>query len=273
MMTPFPRMLTLFFLSLFIATWHSEPADACSEEAVSGLSTPVALPVDRSSAPRNTKVWIPTRVESFFDEPRPMAEDLSLTSGGSAIAVTTTAIAVDGDLEGATLWVLEPVELLPEGATIEVWISDQQVSSFEVHSGVDQEAPHRPELEELAVSGEYFGQLFCGERSQAKVTVAEHETLLVMTDRTSSDPFPQSALAVGSGISATAYNLAPGDTELQVFAVDLAGNQSPPLLLPTVRVPPSVTGCTVATTRHRLPLWFLAIAILTLRWRPSRGAS
>lgn len=266
------RISIIFALSALLAVSASSTAEACSQEAATGLGTPLVLPTNGQNAPPNTKVWVSAPIEDYYEytDTTPLvASDMVLRSAGDDIDVSTRTVSVAGDYL-THLWVIEPAELLSEGQTVQVWIRGEQVSSFVVSGNELLSPPAAPTLVSLDASGEYFGLLFCGERSQVRVSVRDESALLFLTEPGDHKAMPMSALAVGTGHQATALDFPPGKLELQVIAIDLAGNQSLPTLLPSVTIPSTVTGCSVGS-RQAPPTWLLLLAFVLLRFRRIRS--
>ena len=248
-------------IAVLVQLWSS-PAQACSREALTGISGFQILPADGASAPQNARIWVASSIASS-------SSDLAVEHGQNLIPTAVKEISLGGEV-GATLWVLEPIDILPAGVSLDVTSGGQLLSQFVVSDGQDITAPGQPVITRVNVASGYFGAWSCGEPSAVAVSVERTEDILLLTHaRDPGTSLPQLALAVGTSDEVTAVDIPSGEQRLQLVAVDLAGNISPPKPLPPVTVPPEVSGCHVAPVggRGRLGLWPLIACLFLLRCR------
>ncbi|MCP4449455.1 MAG: hypothetical protein GY811_29590 [Myxococcales bacterium] len=268
------RLVLIAAFSFLCCALAAKKTDACDREAANGISTPPVLPATGQTAPLNTNIWVSEPIYyTYGPNAGPLeAEEIVLRSNGVVLAVRARTVSVVADYL-THLWVIDPVDLLEDGQVVEVWVRNELGSTFTAQGGELTAAPAAPVLEALDVNGEYFGYLFCGARPTVAVRVESETALLFLTEIGPVTEMPRSAMAVGSGRTATALEMEPGDLELQVIAIDLAGNRSEPTPLPEVTVPPPITGCSVAGNSSARALWPLVLALLLVGLWGRQGAS
>tara|TARA_R110002096_G_scaffold435826_2_gene663657 strand:- start:205598 stop:206410 length:813 start_codon:yes stop_codon:yes gene_type:complete len=246
-----------------VLLWRNSDARACSRDSRIGISLESVLPLDGSAAPPNTKIWVGEHLE--FDYVPAELTGFTLHRDTEELTFTVSTLNVAGEIS-RQIWGLDPDENLEHGDVIAVHYQGQPISEFRIEGEELLEAPAAPVLQSLDVSSSYFGAFFCGEPSEAKVTVASAQALVLLFDARRSDP-ATSALAVGSGFTATAIDLPDGALEMRMAVMDLAGNRSAVVPLPATSVPPEVSGCSMSGARADSFAWYFFAVLLLLRRR------
>lgn len=246
----------LGILALGATLLESSPADACSGDPALGVTRFGVLPADASVAARNTRIWVPLFPSWRTDGTALEPADVTVRVGDSTIETAVTTLVVDGEAAMPVL-MLEPVELLPAGATVRVMLRGEVGSQFTVASEVDTTAPAAPRIERVEVVGGYFGGFSCPVSARVTIDVAPTDDVLALAGTTTTT-VPTGPMAMAHGAEVTAVDLAEGDHSLYLLAIDLAGNVTG-TPVPEFTVPTEQSGCSTGRGAGWLPFALLVL--------------
>lgn len=251
-MTTLPmRLLGVFLLLSLVPV---QRARACSRLAVRSVHDLTTLPLDGTSAPRNTKLWqIAATTET--------GEFSLVDAQGRAVPLEHTSLPVSGE-ETVNLEILTPMSLLDPGAFV-FSRGATVLSRFTVTAEVDQSPPAALSPTVSQVEGEYFGAYSCGQPSMVTLALGAEAELALAAPEGQAWPLSTS-LGAANGSTLQVASPAAGAQRLVVFHVDLAGNATPSEVIST-QVPPRTSGCNVAGPA--MPLVLVALALARRRRR------
>lgn len=266
----FARYALGFTVLAVIAHLSIRPAEACSDSVELGHAGLGVLPPTGTTAPRNSWIWV-AEPEQVYGEPAVQASDVVITSAMGVIPTTARSIVTRGEIE-SPLWLFDPSNPLPAGATIEVRVRGTLVSSFVVSTAEDTTAPAQPTITRVDASGAYFGLWFCGEASRVTVSTGPTQDILFLTrEPPDALTFPDAILAIATGDQVTAVDLESGEQALYVAAVDLAGNVSAASTLPPTVIPAKVQGCAAGSGNGGA--WSAVWILIAITWHRRRCRS
>lgn len=223
-------------------------AHACSRSGLRSVTNLTTLPLEGTTAPRNTKLW---RIAAP-DE----SGEFSLESGGGvAVPLRRSILSISGE-ETVDLEILTPVSLLAPGA----WVFSRAgvaLSHFTVSDEVDETPPAPLSPTISSVDGAYFGAWSCGQPATATLVLGAPADLAIAVHEGQAWPVT-AALGAASGSSLEIVSPAEGDQHLVVFHLDLAGHATPSDVVRT-SVPAKTNGCSVGPI---VPMGLLALALL-----------
>jgi hypothetical protein len=250
-----------------LAAERASTADACTSEGFSTSANVPILPLDGSVAPTNASIWIPPPAGYFSGDLD--VENIVVEEDGVAIIVTARRVRVDDDF-GHHGVLLDPDNELTPGATIVVRYGDMIGTRFTVGSDRDDTPPEKPALKRVDVEGAYFGAYSCPESARVAIRLdaPPPDELYFLASRTETT-VPGVAFGVTSNTWLAGTDLAEGEHEMRVIALDLAGNTSY-TDVPTFTVPDEQTGCSATGPASRAWPCFALVA-LALRRRKRRS--
>ena len=234
-------------------------AHACSRTGLRSVTNLTTLPLEGTTAPRNTKLW---RIAAA-DE----SGEFSLESAsGVVVVLRRSTIHISGE-ETVDLEILTPVSLLEAGS----WVFSRggtALSRFTVSDEVDETAPPALSPTISNVEGAYFGAWSCGQAATATLALGAPAELAIAVHEGQAWP-ATAALGAATGSSLEISSPAEGDQRLVVFHLDLAGHATPSDVVRT-SIPAKANGCSVGPI---LPMGILALVLLRrARGRAPRSA-
>jgi hypothetical protein len=243
--------LRICVAALLLSLIPLRAAHACSRIAVTSIQNLTTLPLEGSSAPRNTKLWTvaQTNAEGEFS---------LVDSRSVAVTLQRSTITVSGE-QAVNLEILTPVSLLVPGAYV-FSRGTTVLSRFTVVDEVDEAAPAALIPTVTSVVGEYFGTSSCGNPSMVSLSLGAEVALAVAAKEGETWQLTNS-LGVGSGSTLELAAPAAGAQRLVVFNVDLAGNATPSEVV-SVTVPAKTNGCSAVGA---WPVGLLALGLLRRR--------
>ncbi|MBL8920464.1 MAG: hypothetical protein JNJ54_16490 [Myxococcaceae bacterium] len=252
---------------LMAVSLMSDPAEACSRLAQTGIKGFEVLPADGSRVPRSTSVWL--RSDVTVEKSGTMLNDVSavrlLDERGKPVGLSSSAVRVTGE-RVSTLFVLRPMVMLDANATYKVELDGAVLTRFTTSQEVDTQPPELPKARVTEVKGETFGATSCGGPSSVTVVLdAPGDINFLVPATTNAATMPAAALAVTVGRDITAVAVPEGSVDLRVIAFDLSGNMAMSSEQLTTFVPTDAVGCSSTAGGSGL----LALLALVVRRRSS----
>jgi MYXO-CTERM domain-containing protein len=258
------KRLAILLAALALVQLHARHADACSDEPESTLGLYAPLPATSSTAPTNTRIWLPQAQE--WDALPIDPATVVIIDGVTTVPADATRVMVAGEVD-REVWIFTPVAPLTPGAAIVVKAGSEIATVFTVGATADLDAPATPVIRDVAVDSGYFGGFSCPEPSRVVVTVAETEALLVLANGRGTS-LPSTVLGMTDARQIGAVELEEGDHELRLLAIDVAGNTTA-VPVPSFTVPAEQSGCSATSGSGGWATGLVAMLVLGFRRRRS----
>jgi hypothetical protein len=260
------KRTALLAVTCLLALLDAQRSDACSGDPVSGLGIYAPLPAMGTTAPTNTRIWLPQPFE--WSAPSIDPATVVITVGTTTIEADATRILVEGE-ETRELWIFTPTAPLPPGTAVAVKVGTEIVTTFSVEAAADTEPPVVPEILKVEVDGGYFGGFSCPESASVVVTVADAGAIHVLAEG-SGPTLPDTVLGMTDFRQVAAFDLEEGDHQLRLLSIDLAGNTTV-IAVPELTVPAEQSGCSIVAPGRGGLIVVLAL-LLPLRRRHGRSS-
>jgi MYXO-CTERM domain-containing protein len=257
-------MKRLAIVAAAIALVHVQArrADACSDDPESALGLYAPLPATSTTAPTNTRIWLPQSQE--WDAPRIDPATVVITDGTTVVPADATRVVVSGEID-REIWIFTPSVPLTPGSAIVVKAGSEIATTFTVGATEDLDAPAAPMIRSVNVDSGYFGGFSCPEPSRVVVTVADTDGLLVLAEGHGTS-LPATVLGMTDAPQIGAVELDEGDHALRLLAIDVAGNTTV-VPVPSFTVPAEQSGCSATSPTSGWATPLVALLILGRRRR------
>jgi hypothetical protein len=256
------KRVSLLAVAFALVPLHARHATACSDDPESSLGLYAPLPATSTTAPTNTRIWLPQTPE--WNAPLIDPATVVITDGTTPVAADATRVLVRGELD-RVVWIFTPTAPLTPGHAIVVKAGSEIATVFTVGATDDVDAPATPIIRKVDVDSGYFGGFTCPEPSRVVITVADTEELLVLAEGRGPS-LPATVLGLTDTPQIGAVELDEGDHALRLLAIDLAGNTTV-VPVPSFTVPAEQSGCSATSSSRGWAPALIAMLVLGCRRR------